>query len=52
MRLIATMSHELAHEYLIGQGRISGEEEDHEQLTDLLAVFLGFGVMLANSSLR
>jgi hypothetical protein len=52
IRLIAIMAHELAHEHLIGHGRISGTEEDHELLTDLLAVFLGFGVILANGSLK
>ena len=52
MRLIATMAHELAHEYLIGHGRIGGDEADHELLTDLLAVFLGFGVMGANASVK
>lgn len=49
--LLATLVHELGHVLLIGQGRISGDEYDHEPLTDLLMLFLGFGPILANSTI-
>jgi hypothetical protein len=48
-RLIPTLVHELCHVFLIGQGRITGDEDDHELLTDLLTVFFGFGALCANS---
>jgi hypothetical protein len=47
--LIGTMAHELAHLRLLGEGRLSGDEYDNELLTDLTAVFHGFGVFLGNS---
>ena len=47
--MIGTLAHEVAHIHLLGHGRISDEEEDHEPLTDLLTVFLGMGVFTANS---
>jgi hypothetical protein len=43
--LIATLSHEMAHVKLLGEKRI---EENDEQLTDLLPVFFGLGVFMAN----
>jgi hypothetical protein len=51
-RLTATIAHELAHELLLGSGRMTGDESDHEWLTDLLAVYLGLGLFLANAGLR
>lgn len=50
--LAATMVHELCHVHLLGHGRLTSDEDDHEPLTDLLAIFLGLGVILANSVLR
>lgn len=50
--LVATLAHELARVHLLGHGRLSGEESDHEPLTDLLTVFLGLGVITANAVLR
>src|SRR5215475_7639984 len=49
-RLIATFAHELAH-YLLATARSSPPcaDDEHEFLTDLAAVYLGFGVFLANS---
>ena len=44
--LIATISHELAHQILLGENRI---EENDEFLTDLTAIFYGFGIFLGNS---
>ncbi|HEV3448808.1 MAG TPA: pentapeptide repeat-containing protein, partial [Gemmataceae bacterium] len=46
------MAHELAHVHLLGHGRVSSDEEDHELLTDLLTVFLGFGVIGGNAVIR
>ncbi|MCW8139790.1 MAG: hypothetical protein KIT58_12905 [Planctomycetota bacterium] len=50
--LVATLAHELCHVLLIGQERITGDEADHEPLTDLLCVFSGFGVFAANGVIR
>jgi hypothetical protein len=49
-RLIATFAHELAH-YLLATVAESPpcEEDEIEFLTDLAAVYLGFGVFLANT---
>jgi hypothetical protein len=49
-RLIATFAHELAH-YLLATATTSPpcEDDEHEFLTDLAAVYLGFGVFMANS---
>lgn len=49
-KLAATIAHELAHVRLIGEGRITNKEEDHEPLTDLATVFFGLGIFNANSS--
>jgi hypothetical protein len=51
MMLVATLAHEIAHEILLGEGRISADEHDHEPLTDLLTVFVGLGVFTANSTI-
>jgi hypothetical protein len=48
MELVGTMAHELAHQRLLGEGRLDGDEYDNELLTDLLVVFKGLGVFLAN----
>lgn len=50
--LAATMAHELCHVHLLGHGRLSPKEDDHEPLTDLLTVFLGLGVITANDALK
>lgn len=47
--LVGTMAHELAHLRLMGERRVTGDEYDNELLTDLTAVFHGFGVFLGNS---
>jgi HEAT repeat protein len=49
---VATLAHELAHALLLGDNRIRRDEGDHEQVTDLLTVFLGFGVFGSNSVMR
>jgi len=50
--LVAVMAHELGHVILLGGGLISSKTADHEPLTDLLTVFLGFGVFNANAAGR
>ncbi len=47
--LVGTMAHELSHLRLIGEQRVNGNEYDNELLTDLTAVFHGFGIFLGNS---
>jgi hypothetical protein len=49
--LVATLAHELAHELLLGSGRLSADANDHERVTDLLPVFLGLGLFAANSAM-
>lgn len=48
--LVANFAHEIGHELLIGEGRITSDRPDHESLTDLLSVFQGFGIFVANAS--
>lgn len=48
--LVSTICHELGHALLLGGNKISAEEEDHEPLTDLLAVFFGAGIFMANAA--
>lgn len=48
--LIATFAHELSHYLLAGYLPDSFEDQDHELLTDLTAVYMGFGVFLANTA--
>jgi hypothetical protein len=50
--LVATVAHELGHVHLLADKRLTGEEEDHEHLTDLLTVFFGLGVFTANAAFR
>lgn len=50
--VVATLAHELAHELLLGGGLMTGEEADHEWVTDLLPAFLGLGIFAANSTVR
>jgi hypothetical protein len=49
LSLIATISHELSHQILLGENRI---EENDEYLTDLTAIAYGFGIFLGNSSFK
>ncbi|MFQ5731351.1 MAG: HEAT repeat domain-containing protein [Planctomycetaceae bacterium] len=51
-QLVSTLAHELAHQRLLGEKRLTGAEEDHERLTDLLPVFFGGGVFAANAVIR
>jgi hypothetical protein len=52
IRLLATLSHELAHERLLGGGWLNAGVSDHEWITDLLPVFLGTGIFLANATIQ
>lgn len=47
--LVGTMAHELSHLRLMGERRVTGDEYDNELLTDLTAVFHGFGIFLGSS---
>lgn len=47
--LVGTLAHELAHQRLLGEGRYRHGSFDNELLTDLTAIFFGFGVFLANN---
>lgn len=50
--VVSTLAHELCHVLLLGDGKIARELEEGEPLTDLLTVFLGFGVFSANAVFR
>lgn len=50
--LTAIVAHELGHVRLLGEGRITTARADHEQLTDLLTVYCGFGIFTTNAALR
>lgn len=52
MRLVATIAHEVAHEVLLGGNLLDASTPDHEDVTDLLTVFLGMGVFPANATVR
>jgi hypothetical protein len=47
--VVGYMAHELAHQRLMGEKRVTGEEFDNELLTDLTAAYHGFGIFLANN---
>jgi hypothetical protein len=47
--LVGTMAHELAHQRLLGERRSDPGAFDNELLTDLTAVYHGFGAFLANN---
>lgn len=49
MDLVGTMAHELAHQRLLGEQRVTDDLFDNELLTDLTVVFHGLGIFLANS---
>ncbi len=50
--VVATLAHELGHVHLLGDRRLTGQEPDHEPLTDLVTAFLGLGVFTGNAVLR
>ena len=50
--VVSTLAHELGHVLLLADGRCDQNTPDHEPLTDLLAVYFGLGVFMANNALR
>jgi hypothetical protein len=52
MALVATLAHELSHVILLGGGLMEHSVKDMEPMTDLLTVFLGFGIFNANCAAR
>ncbi len=48
----ATLVHELAHDILLGGGLLASHESDHEQVTDLLLIFLGVGIIPTNNTVK
>lgn len=52
MSLVATLSHEISHIILLRPGLVGRDDLHMEPLTDLLTVFLGFGIFTANSAFR
>jgi|GEM_PF-941220 len=46
-KMVATLSHEVAHIKLLGENRI---KENDEPLTDLTTIFLGLGIFNANAA--
>jgi tetratricopeptide (TPR) repeat protein len=52
LALMAAAAHELSHVLLLSDGRLDIEDADGELVTDLLTIFLGFGVITSNSASR
>ena len=52
MALVAVLAHELGHILLLRPGLVPRDDPDMEPITDLLTVFLGFGIFTANSAFR
>lgn len=48
--LTATISHELGHAKLMGEGWYHGYEDDNEIMTELITVYFGLGIFGANSA--
>jgi hypothetical protein len=49
-KLVAALAHEVAHAFRHHHGLVVRRTEIEEQLTDVTAVFLGFGVFVLNAS--
>lgn len=52
LTVVATLAHELGHVILLGGGHLDRDAEDMEPMTDLVTVYLGFGVFNANAARR
>jgi hypothetical protein len=50
--VVATLAHELGHVILLGRGLLDRDAKDMEPMTDLVTVFLGFGIFNANCAAR
>ena len=49
---VSSLAHELAHEVLLGRGLQDRNASDMEWTTDLLTAFLGYGLFVANNTVR
>ncbi len=49
-QLLATLIHEMLHDLLLHGGILTGDEGDHEQMTDLAGCIVGCGLPLANAT--
>lgn len=49
--LLAVLAHEVGHVILLRDGKMTGREDDHELMTDLAALYHGFGIFSANTML-
>ncbi len=49
--LLAVLAHEVGHVILLRDGKMRGTEDDHELMTDLVALYHGFGIFSANTML-
>ncbi len=47
--LFATMAHEVGHIKLLGEYRVTEDNDNHEYYTDLTAIYFGFGIFMANT---
>jgi len=52
MGLVAVLAHELGHVILLRPGLVDRKDPDMEPLNDLLTVFLGLGIFMANAAFR
>ena len=52
LQFASTVAHELAHHLLLAPKHLTHEDEDHEYVTDLLVVFHGLGLLIANTALE
>jgi hypothetical protein len=50
--LIATSAHEISHYILLKLWKFPRDNPDMEPVTDLLTIFLGFGIFTANSAIQ
>lgn len=50
--LLGVVIHEALHDFLLRGKFLTGEEEDHERMTDLAAVLTGLAVPLANMTIH
>jgi hypothetical protein len=51
--MAGVMSHEVAHAYREFHGLVDGSSREHEEImTDITAVYLGFGILVANNNFR
>lgn len=47
--MLTTIAHELSHARLIGEYRHEATDEFHEYVTDLTAIYFGFGITMAHT---